>query len=136
VVLDNREDQYGKLFAKELDATQLQIVRNTRFAAVGIEVGEERPVRLVLDAKSAAVTMDLEKGVEGYFRSIVDFTENAKIEPTPVLTLLVSELWNSRKMNRSGARLEWLGYSCVRLQHLCCPPDEKPGNELRPRKRD
>ena len=136
VVLDNSKDQYGKLFAKELDATQLQIVRNTRFAAVGIEVGEDRPVRLVLDAKSAAATMDLEKGVEDYFRSIVDFTEHAKIEPTPLLTLLVSELWKSRNMNRSGARLEWLGYSCVRLQHLYCPPDETPGNELRPRKRD
>ena len=119
-VLDNREDHYGKLFAKDFDAAQLQIIQNSRFAAVGIEVGEGRPVRLVLDAKSDAAAPDLEKAMDGVLcGSLVALSEHVEPDTSPDAKKLVSELWKSRKMNRSGARLEWLGYSSVCLHSTC-----------------
>jgi hypothetical protein len=133
-VLDDRDGNYGRLFAKDLEADHLRLLENIRFVAVGIEVGEGRPVRLVVDAKSAVAAQDLEKGMDSVFRSIEHDVQHAKEDSGPYATKLVSELWQSHKLNRAGARLEWLGYSSVRLQHLYFPADENSGKEPQPKR--
>jgi hypothetical protein len=135
-VLDNHDGKYSKLFVKDLDADHLRILDNIRFAAVGIEVGDGRPVRLVLDAKSASVVHELEKGMDGVFRLIVNEAEHTKHDSGPAAKKLVSELWQSHKLNRAGTRLEWLAYSTVRLQHLYFPGDDNSGKEPPNQKRD
>jgi len=39
-VLDNRDRKYSKLLARDVDADQLKILEDLRFAIVGIEVGD------------------------------------------------------------------------------------------------
>src|SRR5262249_31596082 len=52
LVLDNRDQNLAQVFAKDVTPEQLRILQDIRFAALGIELGEGRPVRLVLDARS------------------------------------------------------------------------------------
>jgi beta-lactamase regulating signal transducer with metallopeptidase domain len=135
-VMDNRDQHYAKLFAKDLDAGQLRIVENLRFATLGIEVGAGRPVRLLLDATSAAAAMDLETAVDGVFRAIVDEVQKPRSDSERDVPKLVAELWQSRTVKRTGAQLEWLGYSSVRLQQLWFPANENPAKEPPKRKPD
>jgi hypothetical protein len=130
-VVDNHDQQYAKVLAKDLQPDELKLLENIRFATVGIEVGEDRPVHLILDAKSAATAPALEKAFEVVARSLREKIQQTKPEDDQdkIAQKLATELLHSHKFHRDGSRLEWVGYSSVRIHDLLNDGEEKPSNE-------
>jgi hypothetical protein len=125
--LDNQDQPYAKILSKDLQPDELKLLANIRFAAVGIEIGEGRPVRVILDAKSAATAPELEKATDVVTRSMREKVQQAKPEDDQekITLKLAAELFQSQKFHRQGARLEWVGFSSVRIHDLLDLQDEK-----------
>jgi hypothetical protein len=131
VVVDNRGGHYADVFAKDFEANHLEQVRDqvrkVSFAAIGIELGEKRPIRAVMDGISAEA-MPL---VEGHVRAgllaardLVDQKWAAGEDQQPAAGEnaleefqigLMKDLLHSAKLRREGARMELLAYSPRRL---------------------
>jgi len=131
--------------SKELEPNELKIVEKVRFVLenvgfvmVGIEVGDGRPARLILDAKSAAAAREVEKAAEIAFRSVLEMLQQQKPEDEYDKTALklTTELIQSRKLHREGARVEWVGYSTVRIHNLLDIIIEEASKEPTKRKTD
>jgi beta-lactamase regulating signal transducer with metallopeptidase domain len=149
-VLDNRD--FAKMHAKELEMrakelepNELKIMEkvrfvfdNVRFIMIGIEVGDDRPARLILDAKSAAAAREVEKAAEVVARSVLEQVQQHEPEDEHDKTALkmTTELCQSGKLHRKGARVEWAGYSSVRIHHLFDIINEKAPKEPTKRKKD
>jgi beta-lactamase regulating signal transducer with metallopeptidase domain len=125
VVLDNREAHYAKLFAKDMEKQDLEVIEKIRFAALGIELGESRPVRAVVEATSAEAAAELEKAADRYAKLAETLLQEHARKPAEsidadekLMLKLGKELVQSRQLRRNGAHLEWLGYSTVRVRHL------------------
>jgi hypothetical protein len=121
MVLDNRDGHYRKLFAKDLGAQDLAVLENVRFATLGIELGEGRPVRVAVEAKSPAGALEVEKAMNGYARALLAELDNQEV-PVPaneaIFVKLGNELLQSRRLKRTGPHLEWQGFSSVRVPQL------------------
>jgi beta-lactamase regulating signal transducer with metallopeptidase domain len=130
-VIDNHDQYYSKTFAKDLQPDELTVLENIRFAGIGIEVGHGRPVRMILDAKSAAVAPSVEKAVDDLIRSKRDEIEKAKAESEEekVDLKLTTELIQSLKRHREGARIEWIASTSIRLHDLFDLHDDKSSTE-------
>ncbi|MFO0969256.1 MAG: M56 family metallopeptidase [Gemmataceae bacterium] len=120
-VLDNSDQYYAKLFDKDLQPADRATLEKVRFATVGVELGEGRPVRLILDATSTADGLALERACDGYARAFEEqlgtkATEIAKEDE--IVVRLATELLKSRRGRRDGARLEWVSHSSVRAGAL------------------
>jgi hypothetical protein len=150
LVLDNHD--FAKMHAKELEMrskelepSELRVVEkvrfvleNVRFVMVGIEVGDGRPARLILDAKSAAAAREVEKAADVVARSVLEMLQQQKPEDEHDKTAmkLTTELFQSRKLHREGTRVEWVGFSSVRIHHLFDIINEKAPKEPTKRKTD
>jgi hypothetical protein len=130
-VVDNQAQQYAKILAKDVESAELKIIESIRFAAVGIEIGDGRPVRLILDAKSATAAPELERTVGLVVRSLQEKIKQAmpEDEQDKITIKLASELFRSQKLRRDGARLEWVGFSSVRIHDLFNVHDENSTKE-------
>jgi BlaR1 peptidase M56 len=119
-VIDNRDQHYAKISANDLQPDELRILENIRFASIGIEIGDGRPVRMILDAKSAEVAAGTEKAVDVLIRGMREKIEKAKPESDDekVGLKMTTELIQSHEVLREGTRIEWVGFTSVRLHHL------------------
>jgi beta-lactamase regulating signal transducer with metallopeptidase domain len=122
LVLDNTAGHYVKIFAKDVESKDLKVLEAIRFVAFGIELGDGRPVRLIVDAQSAAAVPDLEKAFDGYaeltLKAVRQHDGSDDEELGEMETKLVSELMLSRQVHRRGSSLEWQAFSTVRIHHL------------------
>jgi hypothetical protein len=64
--MNNKDQHYCKLFADDMEATDLKVLENIQAAALGIELGDGRPVRVAPDTKSVAEAPTVEKALDGY----------------------------------------------------------------------
>jgi hypothetical protein len=126
VVLDNHDNYYAKTYLKDLEKKDVQVLKRIRFAAVGIELGEGKPVRAVMDAKSADAAPVLEKAIYRYGRRALSTIREAPKdnEADRVWMKLLTELVKSGRVHRDGDRVEWLGFSSIVLHDLI---DAMPG---------
>ncbi|HWY87662.1 MAG TPA: M56 family metallopeptidase, partial [Gemmataceae bacterium] len=120
LVMDNHKQYYAKLLAKdkEFGENDMRIVEGIHFASLGIELGKGRPVRLVLDAKSAAAAPELAEAVNAYAGSLPEMVRQYKADNAFMKTTMkwVGDLLQSRQTRSEGAHLEWLGNSTVRVR--------------------
>jgi beta-lactamase regulating signal transducer with metallopeptidase domain len=121
VVFDNTDGGHGKRHAKDLDDLPyaLAVLDRVRFVTLGIELGDGRPVRLVLDAKSPAVAEVVEETANRFLQQAMTKLKQ-EIDPTDpgdkLWLKLFTELVDSRQARVQGSRLEWLGYSSIRVR--------------------
>src|SRR5439155_8267447 len=66
LVLDNHAQHYTKLYEKDAKDMDLEVLKDLRFFTVGVELGDGRPVRLILEAASADAAERLEKACDRY----------------------------------------------------------------------
>jgi beta-lactamase regulating signal transducer with metallopeptidase domain len=125
VVLDNTDGNYATRYAKDVeDLPEMKsILKDLRFASLGIELGDNRPVRVVLDAKSAEAAKTMEKyGTKLLMDGLAKVREEAKEDDADaverVWLKLSTELVESRRVHMQGSRVEWLLYSSVRVRDL------------------
>jgi beta-lactamase regulating signal transducer with metallopeptidase domain len=129
VVLDNHNGHYTKLHEKDLDAKDLKTLDAVAFATLAIELGDGKPVRLIADAKSTAAVPKLLRAVEGYARmapaKIREEMVGEQDAADKLMLKLGMELVQSRQVHRHGSRIEWQGFSAVRVRDLIetIPPD-------------
>ena len=150
LVLDNHD--FAKMHAKELEMrskdlepNELKIVEKVRFVLenvrllmVGIELGDGRPARLILDAKSAAAAREVHQATEVVARSVLAMLQRQKPEDDYDKTALklTTELIQFRKVHCQGTRVEWVGFSSVRIHHLLDIMIEEASKESTKRKTD
>jgi beta-lactamase regulating signal transducer with metallopeptidase domain len=125
VVLDNQKRYYTEILGKDLEKKDKRVLDDIRFAALAVELGEGRPVRLVVDARSPAAVVRLRTAFDGYARLLqerLDADEpldtDAEDQMGMLLLKMIQELLDSRQLRQQDSRLEWLGYSTVRLHQL------------------
>ncbi|MCI0638797.1 MAG: M56 family metallopeptidase [Gemmataceae bacterium] len=121
VVLDNSDAYYAKTFANDhKDIPEIEtILDHARFLTVGIELGDDRPVRFVLDAQTPEKTQILEKAAQQLVaRAAAKVKEGPMADEEKVWFKLAKELLETGRFQRDGARLEWTGKSSVRLRDL------------------
>ena len=131
--------------SKDLEPNELKIVEKVRFVLenvrllmVGIELGDGRPARLILDAKSAAAAREVHQATEVVARSVLAMLQRQKPEDDYDKTALklTTELIQSRKVHCQGTRVEWVGFSSVRIHHLLDIMIEEASKESTKRKTD
>lgn len=137
VVVDNTDGNYTTRFAKDVeDLPEMKsLLADLRFAALGIELGDNRPVRLVLDAKSAEAAKAMEKyGTKLLLDGLAKAKEEAKDgdDIERVELKLVTELVDSRRVRREGSHVEWLMFSSVRVRDLIGPEGLPTGTTGKP----
>ncbi|MBI3407303.1 MAG: M56 family metallopeptidase [Planctomycetes bacterium] len=123
VVMEYSGPHAPKFFAKDLedDRDSFAMLERLRFATLGIELGDNRPVRLILDTKSAAAAAEVEKAAD---RLCAKELKRAKEEAPPsepaekIWQKLGLELLQSRQLSRDGSRLSWEARSSVRVGDL------------------
>jgi len=121
LVVDNRDGYLSGRFAKDLEKKELSLFEKMGLAAFGVELGDGRPVRLTVEAKSAAAAQELAQALEDYARlGLAELRTHEKAEPpeAKVFNKLATELLQSRQLQRQDARLDWRGYSTLRARHL------------------
>lgn len=126
-LLDNTGNTYGKRFGKDLEPVPAvqAVMGHIRFAALGIELGDGKPVRVVFDAESAQAAKQIQQTVEPFLRlGLTKLKQGAEARPADKLA---RELIETHKVHAEGASQEWLGYSSVRIHQLLneplLPPD-------------
>lgn len=120
-VLDNSDGNHSKTHDKDLDKSPelKEIVDTIRFATFGIEFGDGRPMRMVLDAYSADGVKRLETAlIKSALGGLAKAKEDAeKYDGAAQLWLrLATDMVTGRQVNVTGSRLEWLVYSPMRLR--------------------
>src|SRR5207253_3183972 len=115
-VIDNQKGYYTKLHVKDLDAKDLKTLDEIRFATFAIELGDGKPVRLALDAKSAAAVPVLLKSFDGYARMALDMLHDdsaaaakaneTESETDKLMKKLTTELVHSRQVHTHGSHVE------------------------------
>jgi beta-lactamase regulating signal transducer with metallopeptidase domain len=137
LAFDNHDGQYFKRFDNDLPGSLLEGLRSARFATLGVEMGEGRPIRVLIDAKSVDAAPAVEKALRGTIDHAAQaFKEHQSEFEGPMgeaLRKLAGELIASSKVERDGARVEWRGYSSIRLPDVWnlenvpqAPDDAKP----------
>lgn len=124
VILENSDDYYGTVMANDIEKKDLEALRKIRFATLAIELGDGRPVRLIVDAKSAAAAAELEEAGDAqakFLEKQLQQEGKPSDQPAAAYWKLGWELLQSREVRRDGSRLEWLGYSSVRVRDLIGP---------------
>src|SRR5262249_8759049 len=126
VVVDNTDGNYATRFAKDVeDLPEMKsLLADLRFASLGIELGDNRPVRIVLDAKSAKAAKAMEKyGTKLFLQGLAKVKEESKTDDDidKVWLKLTTELVESRRVHREASRVEWLMFSSVRVRDLIGP---------------
>lgn len=86
---------------------------------------------MILDAKSAEIAPGMEKAVEVLIRGMREKVDKAKpeSEEEKIGLKMTTELIQSHKVLRDGARIEWVGFTSVRLHHLLDLHDNKSSPE-------
>lgn len=126
VVVDNCNGSYQKTFAKDLEeAPELQtMLDNLRFATLGVELGDGKPMRVVLDAISPSAAKVLEKASMTWLRKELsevlkeavpnELAEKARLKWSTELLTLGKTIVNE-------SRVEWVVYPSVRIHDLIGP---------------
>ena len=123
IVLDNADGNYRQRFAKDLkDEPEMKtLLENLRFASLGIELGDGRPVRAVFDAVTPAARKVIEETaaalrpkVLAKMKELFDNTEAAQV----AWLKLWLEVGTQGRAHCSGSRLEWVAYPSVRVHDL------------------
>ena len=119
-VLDNTDLHYVRVFSQDLEQKDISVLEALRFLALGIELGDGRPVRVVVDAQSEAAVALVEKAFDSYARQVVEAAREpgdpAEESIDKVMLKLATELLQSRRLERHGASLEWQAHSSVRVK--------------------
>jgi hypothetical protein len=121
MVVDNRDANLSGRFVKDLEKKELNLLEKTALATLGIELGDGRPVRLTVEAKSTAGAQELAQALDDYARmGLAELRANEQaVHPmAQVFCKLAIELLQSRQLLRQDSRLEWRGYSSLRARHL------------------
>jgi len=124
LVLDNHEGHYTKLHEKDIDAKDRKTLDEIAFATFAIELGDGKPVRLAVDAKSATAVPTLQKVFDGYARLALDKIHEEMAAAgkqgkyDKLVIKLATELVQSRRVERHGAHIEWQAFSGVRVRDL------------------
>jgi len=124
VVLDNHTGHYTELHEKDLDAKDLKTLDTIAFATFAIELGDGKPVRLAVDAKSAAAAPMLRRAFDGYARLAMDkiheemAASGKQDDYDKFMIKLATELVQSRRVQRHGSHIEWQAFSAVRVRDL------------------
>jgi hypothetical protein len=122
LVLDNKNGHYGRAFANDVESKDLKILEAIKVVTLGTELGDGRPVRLIVDAQSPSAVPDLEKAFDGYAGLVLKAVRNSDGTPDKdvgqVVVKLFTDLMQSRQVHRQGSSLEWQAFSSVRVHHL------------------
>ncbi|MCI0378429.1 MAG: M56 family metallopeptidase [Gemmataceae bacterium] len=121
LVLDNSDAHHAKMFANDhKDVPEVEtILDHALFLTAGIELGDDRPVRFVLDAETPEKTQTLEKATQQLLaQAAVKVKEGPMAAEEKVWFKLAKELLESGRFRRDGTRLEWTGKSSVRVRDL------------------
>jgi Zn-dependent protease with chaperone function len=131
-IIDNGDHHFDKTFAKDLkdEPDAAKILEESQFIALGIELGDNKPVRIALDLRDNADAKTIEKQVERLAKKTVfnqlademkelETDKEAKKDPVAQAWFNnAKQLIESSKISWSKPVLEWKGYSTVRLKDL------------------
>lgn len=121
--LDNRDGEYTKQFEKDLADNQdlRDLMTSIERYSVGVELGDDRPIRVMIDATKGTDMDRFQKQLAGLIDRAREMVraelEQGKDDSAPGGEIFL-EVTERPKVKIEGQRLDWQGFSKVRAKDL------------------